>query len=107
MAKSRSAKTTTAKKTGGTSKSERTKARRAKRRRFIKPDDLLKLHFVGDPQISPDGSSIVFVKKHAGEKNEYVTNLWMVNTATGSQPRQFTSGGRDGQPRWSPEWELW
>ncbi len=76
-------------------------------RRGITPQDLLRFAFVGDPRISPDGRHVVFVRKHVGEKNEYVSNLWMVSRLpTGGgweQPRQFTSGGKDAHPRWSPK----
>jgi acylaminoacyl-peptidase len=79
--------------------------------RGITPEDLLAFHYLADPQISPDGQHVVFVKKHVGEKNEYVTNLWLVSRNAGSargsggwgDPRQFTNGGRDTQPRWSPD----
>lgn len=81
--------------------SKRTASRQAARR-GITPDDLLRFRLVSSPQISPDGSRIVFVEKHVGEKNEYVTNLWMVDSGGGT-PRQFTSGGKDSQPRWSPD----
>ena len=59
--------------------SGRTRTRRS--RRGITPEDLSRLVFVGSPQISPDGRRIVFVHKQVGEKNEYVTNLWMVECA--------------------------
>ncbi len=69
-------------------------------RQPVVPEDLLKLHYVSDPRVSPDGRRIVFVRKHVGEKNEYVTNLWMADTAGGA-PLQFTAGGKDTHPRWS------
>lgn len=85
----------------------------ATKRRLIAPEDLLRFHFVADPQIAPDGRSILFVKKHVGEKNEYVTNLWKVNvpgrigagarSRQAAEPAQFTSGGKDRHPRWSPD----
>jgi dipeptidyl aminopeptidase/acylaminoacyl peptidase len=74
---------------------------RARKRRRIAPEDLLRLQTVSDPRIAPDGSLIVFVKRHV-EKNEYVSNLWAVS-ARGGPPRQFTSGGKDSSPRWSPD----
>ena len=75
------------------------------RRRAMTPEDLLRFHGVSEPRISPDGSHIVFVKKHVGGKNEYVSNLWLVPTAAG-KPRQFTSGVQDRSPRWSPDGAL-
>ncbi|HEV3300302.1 MAG TPA: S9 family peptidase [Planctomycetaceae bacterium] len=85
-------------------------ARRAQGDRAITAEDLLRLHVVSDPQLSPDGSTILFVEKHVGEKNEYKTNLWVVasegarsNSNSAAEPRQFTSGKRDSHGRWSPE----
>ncbi len=72
------------------------------KKRAMTPEDILNFHLVANPQISPDGKSIVFVKKHAGEKNNYVSNLWIVDTEGKSQPRQFTSGEKDSHPRWCP-----
>ncbi len=76
--------------------------------RPIAPEDLLRLHVVSDPQISPDGTTILFAEKHVGEKNEYETNLWTVAADTArsnssAEPRQFTSGKRDSHGRWSPD----
>ena len=88
----------------------RAKVRTAPGRRRIKAEDLLRLELVYDPQISPDGRAIVYTKKHFGEKNEYVTNLWLVATSANGaaggpapKPRQFTSGSRDSHARWSPD----
>ena len=81
--------------------SRRTKPAAAKRRR-ITPEDLLRFQIVSDPQISPDGRSIAFVKKNVNDKNEYATNLWIVPSA-GGEARQFTNGGKDSSPRWSPD----
>ncbi len=77
-------------------------ARRSKQRPFT-PEDLLKFRFLGDPQISPDGSRILFTRKHAGEKNEFASNLWMVETSRENKPQQFTSSGKDGHGRFSPD----
>ena len=98
------------------------------KRRCATPEDLLRFRIVSDPQIAPDGSRIVFVEKHVGERNECTTDLWMVgcgeagpHPATSSLPLshpvvsdrrergemrgacQFTSGGHDSLPRWSPD----
>jgi len=73
-------------------------------RRPVTAEDLARLILVSDPRVSPDGESVVFVRKHFGEKNDYVTNLWQVDTE-GGDPRPFTSGGKDGHPRWSPDGE--
>lgn len=72
--------------------------------RKITAEDLLRLRFVGDAQISPDGSRVAFTVKHIDSgKNKYFQHLWMVNKGGGT-PRQFTSGEQtDGHPRWSPD----
>lgn len=63
----------------------------------------MRLQLVEDPRISPDGSAILFVKKHVGEKNNYLSSLWMVATSSDAKPTQFTSGEKDRQGRWSPD----
>src|SRR5437870_897662 len=71
-------------------------------KRAIKPEDLLRIHFISDPQISPDGSRILFAKKHVGEKNKYITNLYSVDLDGKTQ--QWTQGdGGDACGRWSPD----
>jgi len=93
--------TATKKKTATQQKKKTTTRRTGKQP--IQADDLLKFHFISDPQISPDGRNVVFVKKHVGEKkSEYVNNLWLV-PAEGAEPQQFTNGGKDAHPRWSPD----
>ncbi|MCH8921653.1 MAG: S9 family peptidase [Planctomycetes bacterium] len=89
-----------------TTKRSRRSSAATKKRRAVMPEDLLKFQLVSSPQISPDGRCIVFVKKHVGEKNNYVSNLWMVDTSGetgGGPPRQFTSGEKDSAPQWSPD----
>jgi dipeptidyl aminopeptidase/acylaminoacyl peptidase len=78
------------------------KKRRTKRtRRRICAEDIKQFKLISDPQISATGSQIVFVVKQVGDKNNYLTQLWLVETV-GSEPRQFTSGKKDRSPRWSP-----
>ena len=76
----------------------------AQSRRFITETDLFKFTWIGDPQISPDGSSVAFVRVTVNEKeNRYETSLALV-PADGSQaPRKLTTGVRDTAPRWSPD----
>jgi dipeptidyl aminopeptidase/acylaminoacyl peptidase len=66
--------------------------------------DLLNFKFVGDPQISPDGSQIVSVVKTIDqEENRYQTLLYLTDFDTG-ETKQFTFGdGKDRTPRWSPD----
>ena len=66
--------------------------------------DLTRIRFVSDPQISPDGATVAFVVTTLSEdKDEYLSAIWLVDTA-GGEPRRFTTGPRrDTSPRWSPD----
>ncbi len=75
----------------------------AQPRRAIGVDDLLALHRVSDPQISPDGSRVVYtVGTPDRQANRLSRNLWIVPVAGGT-PRQLTFTGRDGSARWAPD----
>ncbi|MBN8210453.1 S9 family peptidase [Bacillus sp. NTK071] len=72
---------------------------------MINEESLYDLTFVGDPQLSPDGCYVVYVKKVITEEKEYASNLVLVNRATGIES-DFTSGAgkcKDQSPRWSPD----
>jgi dipeptidyl aminopeptidase/acylaminoacyl peptidase len=73
--------------------------------RPFEPDDILRLHTVGDPQISPDGSRIVYtVTALDAEQDKTYTTLWLTDIGTDREPRPLTHGSvRDGSPRWSPD----
>jgi dipeptidyl aminopeptidase/acylaminoacyl peptidase len=73
-------------------------------RRAMVPQDLMRVAFVTDAQISPDGRRIAFVVTTLSEeRDEYLSNIWIVDAA-GGEPRRFTAGPRrDVEPRWSPD----
>src|SRR4051794_20080200 len=76
----------------------------AAEKRNIMEKDLFQFLWIGDPQLSPDGSRVVFVRVSVNEKKEaYDTSLWMVGTSGGEEPHHLTSGTRDSSPRWSPD----
>ncbi len=55
---------------------------------------------VADPQISPDGSQIVFTRRWVDQINDrWESSLWIMN-ANGSKLRKLTDGS---SPRWSPD----
>src|SRR5262245_57428118 len=66
--------------------------------------DLFQLELASDPQISPDGERIVYVRRWADDRSDrWRGNLWLVPSAGGEQ-RALTTGARsDGSPRWSPD----
>ena len=77
---------------------------RAQQKRVITEQDLLKFVWMADPQISPDGKRVVYVRIVVNEQtDDYDTSLWTVPMDGGRAPRQLTSGTRDTTPRWAPE----
>ena len=65
--------------------------------------DMVNLPQITDPQISPDGRQVLFVRSDADWKaNRRVRHIWKIN-ADGSGLVQMTNG-QDGEdsPRWSP-----
>ncbi len=81
-------------------------ASRATRRRAVAADDLFRLRFVTDPQISPDGSQVAFVVAWVdpADHTRYRSQLRLA-AFDGSVPsRALTTGQhRDNAPRWSPD----
>jgi dipeptidyl aminopeptidase/acylaminoacyl peptidase len=70
--------------------------------RNITEKDIFKFQWIGDSQISPDGSQVAFVRVTVNEKKDaYETAIWSVDTTPGAQPRRVTNGPRDTSPRWS------
>ena len=72
--------------------------------RFITEKDLFNFTWIGDSQVSPDGSRVAFVRVSVNEKKDgYNTSIWTVSTAANDEPHRLTSGTRDSSPRWSPD----
>ncbi len=60
-------------------------------------NDLYEFNFLSDVVISPDGAHAVFTKSNAKEdKNGYVSELWLMDTATGAHKRLTTGGDERG-----------
>lgn len=76
----------------------------AEEKRLIEVEDLYRMVGVQDPQVSPDGGQIAFVRLiRDRHQNKARQSIWLV-TAGGGGLRQFTSGeAADTTPRWSPD----
>ena len=68
--------------------------------------DIFDLEYVSDPQISPDGKTIIYVRNFKDiMTDQNLSNLWIVNF-DGSNHRPLTTGNeRHSQPRWSHDGE--
>ena len=76
----------------------------AQERRPITDQDLFAFIWVADPQISPDGSDVAFVRLTVDKpRDQYESEIWAVRTDGRDRPRQLTVGPRDLAPRWSPD----
>jgi dipeptidyl aminopeptidase/acylaminoacyl peptidase len=66
-------------------------------------DDMIKMHRVAEPQISPDGKCVAYtVATPDMDANRNVSNIWIIST-TGGAATQLTQSGRDSSPVWSPD----
>ena len=72
--------------------------------RPIEINDLGKIKYVGDPQISPNGKTVAYVVTEADIPGKtYHSSIWLAST-DGSWNRKFThSNAKDSSPRWSPD----
>src|SRR5438067_7133214 len=76
----------------------------AAEKRSITEKDLFDFVWIGDPQVSPDGSQVAFVRVTVNDKREgYDTSIWSVAVAGGEEPHRLTTGNHDTAPRWSPD----
>jgi dipeptidyl aminopeptidase/acylaminoacyl peptidase len=72
--------------------------------RPITETDLFRFTWIADPQISPDGRRVAFVRVTVDAKRTgYETAIWIVDADGSHPPRAFTAGPQDTAPRWSPD----
>ncbi len=66
--------------------------------------DIFNLQYASDPQISPDGHKIVYVREFSDMiSDKRYSNLWIINF-DGTDNRALTTGAySDTSPRWSPD----
>jgi dipeptidyl aminopeptidase/acylaminoacyl peptidase len=70
--------------------------------RGLSAEDLVTLDRVSTPLLSPDGSQVAFLVRHADlAANSAVTSLWL-QAFEGGEPRRLTAAGESvGSPSWS------
>ena len=72
--------------------------------RYFTGSDLFNLEVATDPQISPDGRTIAYVRK----SNDIMTDrargtIWLIDVASGQQRPLVAGPGSYYSPRWSPD----
>src|SRR6059058_826334 len=66
--------------------------------------DLFSLEAASDPQISPDGGRIAYVRRSGDIMTDRMRpTIWMVDTRSGEQAPLVAGPGAHSQPRWSPD----
>jgi dipeptidyl aminopeptidase/acylaminoacyl peptidase len=66
-------------------------------------DDMIQMHRVNNPTISPDGKWVAFaVATPDMSANRNASNIWIVSTG-GGEALQLTQSGHDSSPAWSPD----
>ena len=72
--------------------------------RVLESQDLFKMQWANDPQISKDGTQIVYVRTANNIMTDGQTeSLWLIDTTTGVQTPLSREPGHDSSPRWSPD----
>jgi len=67
-------------------------------------DDLLNLHTLGTPCLSPDGRWVAYTVTGADwTADAFVPQIWLVDTATGKRRQMTTHAKGATDPRWSPK----
>ncbi|MBA3677057.1 MAG: S9 family peptidase [Sphingosinicella sp.] len=72
--------------------------------RLFEGRDLFSLEAASDPQISPDGSRIAYVRRSGDIMTDRMRpTIWLVDTKTAQQMPLAAGSGAHSQPRWSPD----
>ncbi len=71
---------------------------------YFESEDIFALEYANDPQVSPDGKQVVYVRN----SNDIMTDgthssLWLLDVKTGHQSPLFVDQFNYGSPRWSED----
>jgi dipeptidyl aminopeptidase/acylaminoacyl peptidase len=82
-----------------------TNASFAQTKRGVTPEDYFAFKFIGDPRLSPDGKSVVYVQTTIDQKkNRRDSAIWLVAADGSAAPRRLSAEGfGSNSPRWSPD----
>lgn len=73
------------------------------------PELQVRLRAVGSPQVSPDGTRVVYTVNEpvmTADRSEFITQIWMATT-DGRENFQLTFGERSStNPKWSPDGKM-
>src|SRR5215470_15993052 len=73
-------------------------------KRYINEKDLFEFAWIGDPQISADGSQVVFYRVVPNqERSGYSGSIWLVATSGNAAPVELIVGKSVNGARWSPD----
>jgi dipeptidyl aminopeptidase/acylaminoacyl peptidase len=74
-------------------------------KRPITEKDLFAFTWIGDSQLSPDGSEVAYVQATVTPSHDgYQTSIYLLDlTRPGATAQTLTTGPRDTAPRWSPD----
>ena len=72
--------------------------------RHFTVDDIFGLTVAADPQISPDGKRIAYVRRTNDVMTDTaVSSIWLIDVASGAEIPLVSGEGSHGSPRWSPD----
>lgn len=72
--------------------------------RIFDAHDLFGLEAASDPQISPDGRRIAYVRRSGDIMTDRMRpSIWLIDTASGEQAPLVAGPGSHMSPRWSPD----
>ena len=70
----------------------------------LEPMDLFEIENISDPQISPDGKHVIYVRNaRSVMKDQTTSNLWMIDYNGDNHIPLTVGSDRNYAPRWSPD----